>query len=224
MNAPDKGGTNAPESNGEEFASAIGYEGKKSLGETFARKSLSINLILGLGQLFSFLAIGYLIWSLNHIDREYFATENGRITKVYPTNEPVLKTEEVIQFGADTILASFTMDFVNYKSQIAGVMPLYSDKGYQDYYQGLLKSNILDMVRQNRLNLTAAHNPGTVSKKGLLNGTYVWMIYYPVTLKLEGQKDSMPPKHFKILLTIARADTRLKPAGLEVIQTIMADN
>lgn len=230
MNAPQK--TDAPvphagqsdytDEDLQAFAEAHRLQEEKSLGATFARKSLSVNMLLGSVLLASVGLNIYQGWQVAHPDNRYFATQDGRITPIYPLNRPHWSAEDVSKFGADTIQQSFTLDFVHYRNQMTDVMFRYDDQGYAGYYTALTRSNVLSMVRDRRMNLSVSVSPGVIHSKGLLNnGVYVWKIQYPVTLQLDGQQSSMPAQHYIVELMIQQADPRIKPLGLEARQTIM---
>ncbi|WP_241647599.1 MULTISPECIES: DotI/IcmL/TraM family protein [Rosenbergiella] len=229
MNAPlSQGGPSAaPEEPGfddeqiEAFNEAHRLQEEKTLGTHFARKCLSICLILGAGLTVSVVLNGFQFWHSLHLDNKYYSTQDGRITRIYPLNRPAWSVEDVSKFGADTIQQSFTMDFVHFRNQMTSVMPRYSDEGYAGYYKALTSSNVLAMVRDKRMNLSVTVSPGVVHSKGELNGVYLWKIQYPVTMQLDGQQTSMPPQRYIVELLIQQADPREKPLGLETRQTIM---
>lgn len=206
----------------EAFAEAHRLQEQQSLGARFARKSLSVNMLLGVALIGSIALNGFQLYQNAHLDNKYFSTQDGRITRIYPLNKPAWSVEDVSKFGADTIQQSFTMDFVHYRNQMTDVMQRYSDQGYADYYNALTKSNVLAMVRDKRMNLSITVSPGVIHSKGVLpNGVYVWKIQYPVTLQLDGQQSSMPPQRYIVELLIQQTDPRKKPLGLETRQTIM---
>lgn len=204
------------------FAEAYRLQEQKNLGASFARKSLSVNMLIGAALIGSIGLNAFLGWQVSHPDNKYFSTQDGRITRIYPLNKPAWSVEDVSKFGADTIQQSFTLDFVHYRNQMTNVMQRYSDQGYADYYNALTKSNVLAMVRDRRMNLSITVSPGVIHSKGALpNGVYVWKIQYPVTLQLDGQQSSMPPQRYIVELLIQQTDPRIKPLGLETRQTIM---
>jgi len=204
------------------FAEAHRLQEQKNLGAGFARKSLTVNMLIGAALIGSIGLNAFQAWQNAHPDNKYFSTQDGRITRFYPLDRPAWSVQDVSQFGADTIQRSFTMDFVHYRNQMTDVMPRYSDQGYADYYNALTKSNVLAMVRDKRMNLSITVSPGVINSKGKLpNGVYAWKIQYPVTLQLDGQQSSMPAQRYIVELLIQQADPRDKPLGLETRQTIM---
>lgn len=205
------------------FYDALAFQEQKTLGASFARRCLSLCLGQNVALILSLALNGFLGWHLTHPNDHYFSTEQGRITPVYPLNQPAWSVADISQFGADTLTEAFTLDFVHYRNQMTRVMPRFDDDGYTGYYTALKTSNLLSMVRDQRMNLSIVVSPGVVHSKGLLNGIYTWTIQYPVVLQLDGQQTSQPPQRYIVQLLIQRADPREKPQGLVVRQTIMTN-
>ena len=121
----------------EAYEHAVQAQHAKSLGAEFARSclkklgwSLVVNSIQAVG-------IVVLIFLYVFVPREYFATEGGRITRIYPTDKPVWSESDVRQFGADTISKAFTLDFVHYRDQMTAAAPNFSEEGFVGYNQAL---------------------------------------------------------------------------------------
>lgn len=203
------------------YEHAVHAQHERTLGAEFARSclkklgwSLKLNAIQAL-------SIVVLIWAYLNVPQHYLATENGRITPVYPTDKPVWSENEVRQFGADTISKAFTLDFVHYRDQMTAVSSDFSEEGFAGYNQALTTgSNILALVRDKRMNLTNTVEPGVIARRGVIGDRYTWEFQYPVTMRLQGQNSSSPPLRYIFTLRIQQADVRVKSRGLEVTQTI----
>lgn len=203
------------------YEHAVNAQHARSLGAAFAHRSLAVAMWSCATSTGLIIVIAVLVWMVYHPPVNYFATDNGRITKVYPTNKPVWSESEVRQFGADTISKAFTLDFVHYRNQMTAVSPDFSEEGFVGYNQALtVGSNILSLVKDKRMNLTNSVEPGVITSRGVIGGRYTWEFQYPVTLRLQGQNSSSPPLRYIFTLRIQQADVRLKPKGLEVTQTI----
>lgn len=193
---------------------------QRELGALFAHKCLSVALWTGGALVLSLGLNGWLGWRVAHPPTKYFTTEHGRVTQVYPLDQPAYSLNDIAAFGADAIRDSFTLNFVQYRNQMTAVQPRYSEAGFRDYYQALTRSNVLIQVRDKRMNLSVDVEPGVIRSKGIVGGIYAWEYQYPVTLKLDGQQSSSLPLRFIFTLRVQRADERQKPAGLEVTQVI----
>lgn len=223
MNTPATGGTDssAPQTtrslSAQEqlvYDEAVRLQNEQALGATFARKLLTSNLILGTAFLLTTSLSAVTLWKVYHPDNHYFATENGRVTPIYPLNKPAWSMEDIAGFGADTLQRAFTMDFVHYRQQMTSVMTRFTNQGYADYYKALTSSNVLKMVRDQRMNLSTTVSPGVVHSQGIINGIYTVRVQYPVSLKLDGQERSLPAANYIIELTIQQTDPRKSPSAL----------
>lgn len=203
------------------YEHAVRAQQERTLGARFAHLSLTVAVWSLIVNGIQAITIGVLVYVLVNMPGHYLATENGRITPVYPTDKPVWSESDVRQFGADTISKAFTLDFVHYRDQMTAVSTDFSEEGFAGYNQALTTgSNILALVRDKRMNLTNTVEPGVITRRGIIGGRYTWEFQYPVTLRLQGQNSSTPPLRYIFTLRIQQADTRLKPRGLEVTQTI----
>lgn len=203
------------------YEHAVTAQHANSLGAAFAHRCLAVAMWSCATSTGLIIVVAVLAWMVYHPAKEYFSTENGRITRVYPVDKPVWSESDVRQFGADTISRAFTLDFVHFRDQMTGVSPDFSEEGFVGYNKALtVGSNILALVRDKRMNLTNSVEPGVITSRGVIGERYTWEFQYPVTLRLQGQNSSSPPLRYIFTLRIQQADVRLKPKGLEVTQTI----
>lgn len=205
------------------FVHAADLQRKRELGVGFAHRCLTAVLWLAPALVLSVSVNAFLGWKVANPDVKYFTTENGRVTKAIPLDQPGFGMSDVAAFGADTIRESFTLDFVHYRDQMTRLGERYSEIGFQDYYKALTTSNVLKAVKDQRMNLSVDVGPGVIRSKGELGGRYVWEFQYPVTLKLHGQQTGSPPLHYFFTQRIQRTDVRVKNAGLEVTQVITSN-
>jgi intracellular multiplication protein IcmL len=202
------------------FEHAMQLQRNRALGAAFAHRCLtgliwvSAALVLAVG------VIGYLGWQVANPPVKYFSTEEGRVTKLIPTDRPGHSQSDVSAFGADTIRQSFTLDFVHYRDQMTQLGERYSEIGFEDYYKALATSNVLKAVKDQRMNLSVEVGPGVIRSRGKVGDNYAWEFQYPVTLKLDGQQSSSPSQRFIFTQRIQQTDVRVKSAGLEVTQVI----
>lgn len=202
------------------YAPALAAQYERSLGAAFAHRCLVVAMWSCATSTGLVIVVAILSWMIYHPPVKYFATEQGRITQVYPLDKPAWSESDVRQFGADTISDAFTLDFVHYRTQMTAVSPRFSEEGFVGYNQALTSSNVLAAVRDKRMNLTTSTEPGVITSRGVINGRYAWEFQYPVTFRLQGQNTNSPPLRYIFTLRIQQADVRLKPQGLEVTQTI----
>nr|WP_233473717.1 DotI/IcmL/TraM family protein [Phytobacter diazotrophicus] len=179
------------------------------------------NLTIGIALLISVTLNAVLVWAIFQKDRDYFATDSGRLVRLAPTSEPAWSQDDATAFGSQALTRAFNLDFVHYREQVSAVAPLFSEDGHASYIEALNNSNILDALKKDRMNLTATVGAGVVVRRGRLNdGTWFWTTQYPVRLRLVGQTNSRPEQPFVFEITIQRVDPRLKPVGMEIRQII----
>ncbi|HGV1645672.1 TPA: DotI/IcmL/TraM family protein [Escherichia coli] len=87
-------------------------------------------------------------WHSTNVEREYFATDNGRLVRLAPTSQPAWSQNDAMAFGSQALATAFNLDFVHYRSQISSLSPRFSDEGFVGYPESVLKSaNTLWLLR-----------------------------------------------------------------------------
>lgn len=185
------------------------------------QKLMKITGNTGVALLLSLVANGVQYWRATDVQREYFATDSGRLVRLAPTSEPGWSQEDVLNWGSQTLTRAFNLDFVHYREQVSSLAPRFGEAGYAGYVNALNASNILDALKKDRMNLTGTAGAGVVVRQGRYsNGVWFWTAQYPVRLRLVGQNTRRPEQTFTFEITIMRVDPRLKPAGMEISQMI----
>ncbi|HGA5404561.1 TPA: DotI/IcmL/TraM family protein, partial [Salmonella enterica subsp. enterica serovar Chailey] len=62
-------------------------------------------------------------WHSTNVEREYFATDNGRLVRLAPTSQPAWSQNDAMAFGSQALATAFNLDFVHYRSQISSLSP-----------------------------------------------------------------------------------------------------
>jgi intracellular multiplication protein IcmL len=203
------------------YDAAIAQHQANQLNVKFTRKSLTANVWQSATITLCLLIIGVLIYAVLHPPVKYFATQDGRVIPLTPTDQPAYSDADVTDFGNRVIREAFTLDFVNYRTQMNNLLPRFSDEGFRSYYTALTTSNVLAAVKDKKMNMSVMTSPGVIVSKGTLeNGVYAWKIQYPTKFKMTGQTSSLPEQSFVVSLLIQRTDPRLKNTGMEVSQLI----
>lgn len=203
------------------YEAAVARHINNELNVNFTRKSLTVNVWQSTGNVIALLIIAVLVYAVLNPPVKYFATQDGRIIPLTPTDQPAYSDADVTDFGNRVIREAFTLDFVNYRTQMNNLLPRFSDEGFRSYYTALTTSNVLAAVKDKKMNMSVMTSPGVVVSKGTLeNGVYAWKIQYPTKFKLTGQTTSLPEQSFVVSLLVQRTDPRLKNTGMEVSQLI----
>ncbi len=144
-------------------------------------------------------------WHSTNVEREYFATDNGRLVRLAPTSQPAWSQNDAMAFGSQALATAFNLDFVHYRSQISSLSPRFSDEGFVGYVNALQASNILEPIKKEKMNLTATTGAGVLVRQGQMSdGVWFWTFQYPVRMPLVGHKTSKQEQSFVFEITIQR--------------------
>lgn len=205
------------------FVEAYKLQVGQQLNAGFARKCL-ITAMSAIGLCVALVPLtGFLAWKVAHPPVKYFATNNGTVLEIHPTNIPAYKDDDVVVFGEKIIQDAFRLDFKNYRAQISAMQQKFSEEGFISYYNALTTSNPFKAVRDDKMLMSPTiSRKGVIRKRGNMGGTgvYAWEIQYPVTLTLDGQQRSLRPQEFIFIIRIQRADVKIKPEGIEVASIV----
>lgn len=183
---------------------------------SIARSSLKVSCILGYALAVSVTVNLYLGYAaVNHYVR-YFAFDHGRLTDMHPLNKPYYTPADVIQFGSDTLINTLSLDFVNWRHQLEMARPDFSTKGFASMIKQLQANGMLDLVKKQRMNMTVTAGTGVLTKQGIEDGAFTWVIETPITIKLAGQTSQLADQKFIATMHIHQVDPALKPQGIEV--------
>ncbi|ALR07878.1 DotI/IcmL/TraM family protein (plasmid) [Xylella fastidiosa] len=182
--------------------------------------SIKLNLILAAALLVSVIANGILGWRAFNPDRQYFASDNGRLFPLIPMSQPYRKPADVIQYAKDTINRSFTLDFLNWRQQLEDIRGNYTRNGFNSFIASLQASGVLATVRDRRMNISITASTGVLTKEGVENGVYVWYVEMPIEVKLSGQTSDLPTQRFLATVRIERVTTLDSIEGIGVGQLV----
>lgn len=186
----------------------------------FSEVSVKLNFII-IGLLFISVITNLVLgWFATHPDRQYFASDNGRIIALVPMQEPYRKAADIIQFARDTMISSFTLDFLNWRASLESSRSNYTQDGFKSFLESLQQSGVLDTVRNRRMNMTISAGTGVLTREGLDNGTYVWYVDLPIEIKLAGQTTELPAQKFLATIRVERVSTLDSLDGVGVGQII----
>ncbi|HFE3442998.1 TPA: DotI/IcmL/TraM family protein [Klebsiella aerogenes] len=164
--------------------------------------SVTLNLFLG--------------YAAVHPNVIYFAFDHGRLTDMHPLTKPYYTPADVIQFGSDTLINTLSLDFVNWRHQLEMARPRFDTKGFASVIKQLQANGMLDLIKKQRMNMTVTAGTGVLTKQGLENGAFTWVIETPITIKLAGQTSQLADQKFIATLHIHQVDPAVKPQGIEV--------
>lgn len=152
----------------------------------------------------------------------YFATSiNGRITPLFPLNEPNQSDSAVLQWANQAAIAAFSYNFVNYHSELQASSGFFTAEGWDQFLNALKQSNNLEAVSAKKLIVSAvATNAPIILQKGILNGKYAWRVQMQVLVTYQSASEFSQQNNIVTML-ITRVSTLNTPRGIGIAQFIV---
>ncbi|HHF7346308.1 TPA: type IVB secretion system apparatus protein IcmL/DotI [Legionella feeleii] len=184
------------------------------------RKTM-ITLIISI--LVNFVLASLLVYMITHPPApKYFATSiNGRITPLYPLNEPNQSDSAVLQWANQAAIAAFTYNFVNYRDELQASSGFFTADGWSQFLTALQQSNNLDAVKAKKLIVSAvATRAPIILQKGILNGRYSWRVQMPILVTYQSASEFSQQNNVVTML-ITRVSTLNSPRGIGISQFVV---
>ena len=161
-------------------------------------------LILLTSVLANFVLAALLVYMITHPPApKYFATSiNGRITPLFPINEPNQSDSAVLQWANQAAIAAFTYNFVNYRSELQASSGFFTVK---------VKKLIVSAV---------ATRAPIILQKGVLNGQYSWRIQMPLLVSYQSASEFTQQNNVVTML-VTRIPTLNSPRGIGIAQFVV---
>ena len=180
-------------------------------------------LILLVSMAVNFVLASILVYVITHPPApQYFATSiNGRITPLFPLNEPNQSDSAVLQWANQAAIAAFTYNFVNYRSELQASSGFFTSDGWDQFLTALEQSNNLDAVKAKKLIVSAvATRAPIILQKGLLNGNYAWRVQMPILVTYQSASEFSQQNNVVTML-ITRVSTLNSPRGIGISQFVV---
>lgn len=180
-----------------------------------------VSFIMGVCLAGSIALNGYLGYKVANVQPEYFAsTGNVRIIPLIPLSQPVMSVADVIDFAQKATRRSMTMDFLNYREQLENSRRYFTDAGFQSFLNSLSSSGILDTIRNSRYNMNATTETGVLAQQGVVDGRRVYVVNFPLTVKLAGQTSERADQKFLATVRVERISTAIDAQGIAITQVV----
>lgn len=182
-----------------------------------------VMLALLLAILANLLLGGFLFYVIAHPPApRYFATSiNGRITPLFPLNEPNQSDSAVLQWANQAAIAAFTYNFVNFRDELQASSGFFTAEGWDQFLDALQQSNNLDAVKAKKLIVSAvATRAPIILQKGLLNGHYSWRVQMPILVTYQSASEFTQQNNVVTML-ITRVSTLNSPRGIGIAQFVV---
>ncbi len=170
----------------------------------------------------NFILTSLLVYFLTHPPApKYFATSiSGRITPLFPLDEPNQSDSAVLQWANQAAIAAFTYNFVNYRDELQASSGFFTADGWSQFLNALQQSNNLDAVKAKKLIVSAvATRAPIILQKGLLNGIYSWRVQMPILVTYQSASEFSQQNNVVTML-ITRVSTLNSPRGIGISQFV----
>jgi intracellular multiplication protein IcmL len=153
---------------------------------------------------------------------KYFATSiNGRITPLFPLDQPNQSDSAVLQWANQAAIASFTYNFVNYRDELQASSGFFTPEGWDQFLSALQQSNNLDAVKAKKLIVSAvATRAPIILQKGVLNGSFSWRVQMPILVTYQSASEFTQQNNVVTML-ITRVSTLNSPRGIGISQFVV---
>ena len=168
--------------------------------------------------------LGFMLFYLvtNPPPPKFFATTiNGRITPLFPLNDPNQSDAAVLQWSAQAATAAFSYNFVNFRDALQSSSEYFTADGWTQFVKALKDSNNLDAVKAKKLIVSSVpERSPVILKKGLLDGRYTWRVQVPLLVSYQSASEFIK-NSVVIRLTIQRVSTLNSPRGIGISQFVV---
>lgn len=155
----------------------------------------------------------------------YFAADEvGRLIQVVPVDQPNMSDVEVEAWATRVAEATYSYNYVNFRSQLQSVERFYTNYGWTNYMKALQASNNLVALTNRRIIQTATVvDKPTVLARGILGGAFAWKFSMPmlVTYWMPPYDDqSKFSNALQVTMIVQRQPILQSDHGLGVLQMI----
>ena len=168
------------------------------------------------------IAILVAAWALTRpAENKYFATRTtGELVELTPLDQPHRSDTQVTNFAVDAITRSLSLDFANYRRELADVELFFTTSGWEAFLGELQRSGNLELLRNRRMISSAVANGATVLRKGIDgDGIYTWQIEIPLTITYQSSSESQT-QSLTMLIEVKRVPTWTSDSGVAVSRLI----
>lgn len=187
------------------------------------RLLVSLVFLLGIIDIVLVVTVFYLYIVQPKVPQEFYTTNlyNGEVTKIYPLDQPLLKSTDLAQWVQNAVIDSFKFNFVNYQDAFNNVKKYYTVDGWDAFSDSLNKSGVLDGLIAQKLFLSAAPaGKLVILDDGVTNGHHAWRVRMPVTLTFATSENAAPQSQQKITVNaiIVRVPNIDNPESIAIEQ------
>ena len=154
--------------------------------------------------------------------RYFAATPNLKLAPMTPLSKPVMSESGLLNWAAQAVTDTFSIDFVHWRHQLSRVSKNYTHKAFESMLSSLQSSGNLSYIRKNRLSVsvTATQAP-VILQKGQIGGSEAWKIQMPLKLSYESSQGVNNTQTLVATLIVKRVSTHQFPRGVAIAQIVL---
>lgn len=188
------------------------------------RYRLAVKLLCGFSVSAVVLSTALIAVSVLEATPKYYATQmNGQLVEMKPLSVPVVSDDYVLQWAGLVLRQAFNLSFVNWQTQIDGVMNSFTASGKVSFQQALKDSGMLTSLQNNKLILSSVISGAPViAEKGVLAGQFYWKVEVPLLLTYNSASAEQK-QNMVLRLVIVRVPTLDNEKGIAISSLSPAD-
>lgn len=144
---------------------------------------------------------------------------SGRIVKMIPLSEDVsgsgLGQNVIASFVANAIIDSYSIDFLNWKKQLASLSKYYTPDGYNNFMVAIEQQK--DKVVSGRyITQVSLITAPVVEKTAIVNGILKYKISMDIIIELQSENKRIPADRWHIVTIVRRVPFSVNPVGVSI--------
>lgn len=176
----------------------------------------------------SFVMVGLIAFDYWYIstkvpmDSYYAVSPGGTTRRLVALDLPATNRDAILLWAGAAATETLTFGFNDIDERFTRARRLFSDKGWESFYQALSKSRLLrDMMSEQHIMTAIPTGTPTLVAEGIFNAEYTWVLDIPMIIAIRAGARSQTSRT-KLRLLIVRLPTKENPAGLG-IKTFLAN-
>lgn len=165
------------------------------------------------------LVCGLVYMVLTPEDQAFYATMNdGKVSQLFPLEEPNLPQTAVLQWSNQAAIAVYTIDFINYVSQLRAAARYFTEAGWAAFKETVKKTAIPEVQAKQLVVTAVATAAPIILEEGNLNGRYTWKVEIPMLVSYQGASGDPVKQAVDVVMTVVRVNTHHNPKGIGIVQ------
>lgn len=166
--------------------------------------------------------VGYLYFQFftRSTGHYYGKSPNVPAVELTALDRPNVSSKALLSWATLAATATFTFDFVNYKTNLNALRDYFTEDGYQSFVTALQANKILATIEEKKLVISAVVvGPSIITTEGEENGLYTWHVEVPLLVRYQSA-DANETRQKVISLSITQVPTTIAPKGIGIAKYV----